>query len=118
MEKRKQREHFRIFLRFNKNDIYDSKEYSVKEIRKVFSNEIITEKYKVQKYFIDLVFPVHKLGTEIDECVHIDRCETEEKKRQELIERETGFKIIIINPDKKNFDICDEIGQIQSFINE
>ena len=61
MEKSKQREHFRILLGFKENDIYDSKEYSVKKIRKVFSNEIITEEYKVQKYFIDLVFPVHKL---------------------------------------------------------
>ena len=78
----------------------------------------LNEEYKVQKHFIDLVLAVHKLGIEIDECAHIDRSETEEKERQELTERETGFKIIRINPYRENFDIFDEIGEIQSFIIE
>ena len=30
------------------------------------------EQYKVLKYYIDLVFPVHKLGVEILEIDHID----------------------------------------------
>ena len=80
--------------------------------------EIINEQYKVDKYFINLVFPVHKLGIEIDEFGHINRSEAEEKRRQKLIKEQTGFEIIRINPDKENFDISDEIGQIQSFIIE
>ena len=32
------------------------------KIKKVFPNEIINEEYKVDKYFIDLVFSLHKLG--------------------------------------------------------
>ena len=35
----------------------------------------------------------------------MDRCEVKEQERQEIIKRETGFKIIKINPDKENFDI-------------
>ena len=37
-----------------------------------------------QQYFIDLVFPVHKLGIEIDESGHLDRCEIKEQERQEI----------------------------------
>ena len=42
--KEKQREHFRIILRFRENDIYKKKEYSIiKKIKKVFLNEVIIE---------------------------------------------------------------------------
>ena len=60
--------------------------------------EITVESYKVNKYFTDLVFPVHKLGIEIDENGHIDRSKVEEQKRQKTI-KETGFEIIRINPE-------------------
>ena len=43
----------------------------------------MTEQYKVKIYFIDLVFPVHGLGIEIDENGHLDRCEIKEKKREQ-----------------------------------
>ena len=46
----------------------------------------------------------------------MDRCEIKEQKRQEVIKKEAGFKIIRINPDKKNFDIFDEIGKVQDYI--
>ena len=81
----------------------------------MFPNEIINEQYKVNKYFIDLIFPVHKLGIRIDENSHMDRCDIKERERQEIIKKETGIKIIRINPDKENFDIFDEIGKIQKF---
>ena len=32
------------------------------------------EQYRVKKYFIDLFFPVHKLGIEIDDDGHLERC--------------------------------------------
>ena len=64
------------------------------------------------------MFPVHKLGIEIDECAHMERFEAKEQKRQELIKKETGFKIIRIDPDKENLDIFDEIGKIKNYIIE
>ena len=73
---------------------------------------------RVDKYIIGLVFPVHKLGTDVDENNHIDRCEVKEKKREQIIKKETRFKIIRINPDKENFDIFNKIGKIQSFISK
>ena len=119
IEKIDQRDNFRILLGFKEKDIYQSKEYSISlKIKKVFPNEIIDDQYKVNKYFIDLVFPVHKLGIEIDENGHTDRCKIEEQKRQEIIKEETGFKIIRTNPDKENFDILDEIGKMQVFISD
>ena len=61
-------------------------------------------------------FPVHKLGIEIDENNHTDRCKIKEEKREKIIKEETRFKIIRINCGKENFDIFDEIGKIQVFI--
>ena len=40
------------------------------------------------------------------------------KKKDKKIEKETGFTIIRINPDKENFDIFAEIGKIQKYIVE
>ena len=82
----------------------------------MFPDEIINDQYRVNKYFIDLVFLVHKLGIDIDENGHMDRSETEEQKRSKIIKEETGFEIIGINPDRENFDIFDEICKIQKFI--
>ena len=65
--------------------------YSNKKIKKIFPNEIINEQYKVNKYFIDLVFAIQKLGTEIDKNGHIDRSETEEQKGSKILKEETGF---------------------------
>ena len=81
-----------------------------------FPNEIINDQDKVNKNFIDFVFPVQKLGIEIDKNGHMDISETEEQKRSKIIKEETGFEIIRINPEKENFDILDEIGEIQVFI--
>ena len=86
-----------------------------KNKKKVCKNQIINEQYKVDKYFIDLVFPVHKLGIEIDENGHMDRSEIKEQKRNKIIKK-AGFEIIRINPAKENFDIFDEIGKKNLFI--
>ena len=70
-EKEKQRQSFRILLGFKENEIYERKEYSLlKRIRKIFENQIINEQCEVKNYFTDFVFPVHKLGIEIDENGH------------------------------------------------
>ena len=39
-----------------------------------------------------------------------------ERKREQAIKEDTGFKIIRINPDKEDFDVFDENGKIQGFI--
>ena len=109
IEKINQRDNFRKLLGFKENEIYESKEYTmIKKIKKLFPNEIINEHYKVNKYFIDFVFLVHKLGIEIDENGHTGRCKIKEQKRQETIKEETGFEIIRINADKENFDMFDD----------
>ena len=84
----------------------------------MFLNEIIEEQYYVLGYYIDLAFPVHILGIEIDENRHMDGSEAEEKERQKTIEKETGFTIIRINPDRENFDDFVKISRIQNYIIE
>ena len=84
----------------------------------MFSNEIMTKQYRVKKYFIDLVFPIHRLGIKIDENNHTDRCKIQGNQIEQAIKKDTGFKIIRINPDKENFDVFDEIGKNQNFIIE
>ena len=39
----------------------------------MFKRQTIIEQYRVEKYFIDIFFPVHELGIEIDENGHLDR---------------------------------------------
>ena len=63
MEKEEPRENFRTLLGFKEHDIMRSEEYSTNlKIKKMFPNEIIEEQYNVLGYYIDLAFPVHKLG--------------------------------------------------------
>ena len=57
---------------------------------------------------------MHKLGIEIDKNGHTDRSETKEQEREETI-KNAGITLISINPDKKDFDIDDEISEIQDF---
>ena len=75
------------------------------------------DQYKVDKYFIYLYFLVHKLTIEIDENRHLDRLETKEQEREEII-KNLDITLIRINPDKVGFDIFDEISEIQDFIYE
>ena len=75
------------------------------------------DQYKVEKYFIDLYFPEHKLGIEIDKNGHFNRLKIKEQKREEPI-KNLGTALIRINPDKEGFDIFIKIGEIQSFIYE
>ena len=67
--------------------------------------------------FIDLYFPEHKFGIEIDENGHTDRLKVKEQEREETI-KNLGITLIRINPDKEGFDIFDEISEIQSFVYE
>ena len=55
------------------------------------------------------------MGIEINENGHTDGSEIKEQERERVI-KEAAIKLIRINPDKKDFDIDDEIGEIQDFI--
>ena len=71
---------------FKEKEVFESKGYSItKKIKKIFKKQEIIDQYRVEKYFIDLFFPVHKLGIEIDKNRHLDRSETKEKEREETI---------------------------------
>ena len=89
----------------------------LKKIKKVFIRQKIIDQYRVDKYFIDLHFPEHKLRIEIDENCHLDRSDIKEEKREAKIKR-FGITLIRINPDKEAFDIFIKIGEIQDFIYE
>ena len=69
---------------FKENEIYERKEYSIiKNIGKIFKYQKINEKGRVDKYFFDLFFPLHKLGVEIDENGHLDRSKIKEQKEKQ-----------------------------------
>ena len=99
LDKEKQRENSIQLLGFKENEIFERNEYSiVKIIRKIFKNQIINEQYGVKNCFIDLVFPEHKLGIEIDENGQIDRSEIKEQEREKVI-KEAGITLIRIDLD-------------------
>ena len=113
LHKQKQRENFRQLLGFKENEVYESKEYSItKKIRKIFKNHVINEQYRIKNNFVDLCFPEHKLGIEIDENGHTGRSKTEEEKREKTTKEKTRFRVIRIKLNKEYFDIDDEIGEI------
>ena len=56
-DQEKQREIFRQLLGFKENEVFESKEYSItKKIKKIFKIQKIINQYRVEKYFIDLLF--------------------------------------------------------------
>ena len=119
IEKEKQRQNFRALLGFKEHDKMLNKKYSTKlKIKKIFSNEIMEEQYRILGYFIDLGFPVHKLGLEVNENCHMVRSEAKEEESQNRIEKQTGFTIITINPNKENFDIFFKIVKMKNYIIE
>ena len=100
LDQEDQRRDFRILLGFKENEIYERKEYSiVKRIKKMFKKQTIIEQYRVEKYFIDLFFPVHKLGIEINENGYLDRSEINDQKREQTIKKPELIlsQLILIN---------------------
>ena len=77
----------------------------------------MVDQFKIDKYFIDLYYPEHRLGIEIDENGHIDRLKIKEQERKETV-KNLGITLIRINPGKEGFDIFIKIGKTQEFINE
>ena len=103
---------------FKENEVFETKEYSiVKQIRRVLKRQKVIDQYRVENHFIDLYFSEHKLGIEIDEDNHTSRSETKEHEREEII-KNAGIMLIRTNPDKEDFEMFDEISEIQDFIYE
>ena len=116
--KENQRQNFRELLDFKENQIFETKEYSIiKQIKKVLIRHKMIDPFKIDKYFIDLYFPAHKLRIEIDENGHNDRLKVKEQGRERTI-KNLGITLISINSDKEGFDIFIKIVEIQSFIYE
>ena len=84
MKKEEQRENFRILLGFKENDIMNREQYTItSQIEQVFANEKVKPQHFVlNRYYIDLYFPEHKLAVEVDEKAHLDRNEDEDSKRE------------------------------------
>ena len=56
--------------------------------------------FKIDKYFIDLYFPEHKLGIEIDENGHTDKLKVKEQEREKTI-KNLGITLLELIPTKK-----------------
>ena len=120
MKKEEQRDNFRTLLGFKENDIMNREKYTItSQIEQVFANEKIKPQHFVlNKYYIDLYFPEHKLTVEVDEKPHLDRNKDEEKKREKEIKEELGCEFIRINPSKERFNINVELDKIHNHITE
>ena len=118
MKEEEQRENFRILLGFKKNDIMSREECTVtSQIEQVFKNEKIKpQNFVLNKYYIDLYFPEHKLAVEVDEKAHLDRNENEDKKKEKEIKEELACEFIRINSSKESFNINVELGKIPNHI--
>ena len=83
----------------------------------MFANEKIKPQHFVlNKYYIDLYFPEHKLAVGVDEKAHLDRNKDEDKKREKEIKKELDCEFIKINPSKERFNINVELGKIHNHI--
>ena len=62
-------------------------------LRKLFSNEEITEYFSALNCLINFYFPKYKLATEVDELGYKDRDQTKENKRQKDLKRVSWLQI-------------------------
>ena len=83
---------------------------------KVFSNEEIIEQYFVSIERIDFYLPQHKLAIDLDEFGHLDR--DKEIQRPKKLEKCPECPFIRTNPDEKDFDVFDKVGEIRSCIDK
>ena len=69
---------------------------------------------------IDIYFSECFLAVEIDEKGHTDRDILFEEKREQALEKKLGCKFIRINTSnaKNGYDLDDEVGNVQAFIDE
>ena len=85
----------------------------------MFANEKIKPQHFVlNKYYIDLYFPEHKLAVEVGEKDHLDRNENKDKKRGKEIKEELDCEFNRINPSIECFNINFELSKIHNHIIE
>jgi very-short-patch-repair endonuclease len=84
-------------------------------ISDVFKNENKTDQFSIHHYRIDLYFINYELAIECDENGHLSRNKDYEKKRQKYVESH-NISFIRFNPDEKNFNIYEIIGNIHTFM--
>ena len=103
----------RTRLGFKQYDVILTKEQLVlTKIKSLSEGENMQRQNSALDYRIDLYFHEYKLAIEIDENNHSNRNIDYEIKRQKAIEQELGFKFIIIDPHKEEFDIFKAINEI------
>ena len=103
----------RTRLGFKQYDVILTKEQLVlTKIKSSFEGDNMQRQNSALDYRIDLYFHEYKLAIEIDENNHSNRNIDYEIKRQKAIEQELGFKFIIIDPHKEEFDIFKAINEI------
>ena len=106
---------FKRKLGFNLHDVFNTKGQTILElIKDKFEGEKMQTQYYVLGYRIDLYFHDHKLAIEVDEFVHCDRNNDDE--RREEIEEELDCKFIQINLDEENFNNSKAINEIHRHI--
>ena len=103
----------RTRLGFKQYDVILTKEQLVlTKIKSSSEGENMQRQNSALDYRIDLYFHEYKLAIEIDENNHSNRNIDYEIKRQKAIEQDLGFKFIIIDPHKEEFDIFKAINEI------
>ena len=103
----------RTRLGFKQYDVILTKEQLVlTKIKSSSEGENMQRQNSALDYRIDLYFHEYKLAIEIDENNHSNRNIDYEIKRQKAIEQELGFKFIIIDPHKEEFDIFKAVNEI------
>ena len=85
--------------------------------KKYFLGEEIIEDFSALNYLIDFYFLKYKLAVDIDELGHADIDLIKINIRQTETAKYLDFKVIRINPDKKNFSDYDRLVEIYKFFN-
>ena len=80
--------------------------------------EIMYTQYCVQSKRLDLYFPRHKLGLEIDEYRHVDRNFEDEQSKKLIIEEKLYCRTIRTDPAASDFNIYRLINEVRMHIKE
>ena len=98
-------------VRIYKTDPYFCEDYKEKIQADKNGCEYIL--FRIDNYFTEYLFAI-----EIDEKNHVERDLIVEEKRQEVLEKKFGCKLIRINTSKEGYDADYEVSRIQTFITE
>ena len=85
-------------------------------IANAYSNVLnVKRQYVIGKYRVDLYFVDHKLVVECDENGHEDRDPLQEQIRENYL-KEAGNKLIRFNPNATDFDLSNELREINAVL--